>query len=170
MPCVSKRAFWAAIQSPNSASNAFLRAVRASLRPGDFFLIGADLVKPEPELLRAYDDPLGVTAAFNKNLLVRLNHELGATFDLDGFAHRAIWNGAESRIEMHLESLTAATVHVARAGLTLEFAAGERIWTESSYKYDPDAFRASLQTAGFRPAGQWIDTEGRFLLFLGQAH
>jgi len=147
----------------------FLRIVRASLRPGDFFLIGADLVKPERELLLAYDDPLGVTGAFNKNLLVRLNHELGATFDLDAFAHRAVWNAAEARIEMHLESLAAATVHVPRARLTLEFTAGERIWTESSYKYAPDTFRASLQSAGFRPAGQWIDTEGRFLLFLGQA-
>lgn len=150
-------------------SQAFLRAVRASLRPGDHFLIGADLVKPEPVLIHAYDDPLGVTAAFDKNLLVRLNIELGATFDLDAFAHRTVWNTAESRVEMHLESLVRQTVHIPRAGLTIDFAAGERIWTESSYKYEPDAFQLQLQSAGFRPAGQWIDADGRFLLFLGRA-
>lgn len=150
-------------------SDAFLAAVRASLRPGDHFLIGADLVKPEAQLSLAYADPLGVTAAFNKNLLVRLNHELGATFDLDGFAHRAIWNAAASRIEMHLESLAAARVEIPRADLTIDFAPGERIWTESSYKYQPDTFRAQLEAAGFRPAGQWRDHEGAFLLFLGRA-
>jgi L-histidine Nalpha-methyltransferase len=147
----------------------FLRATRASLQPGDHFLIGADLVKPEPQLLAAYDDPLGVTAAFNKNLLVRLNHELGATFELDTFAHRAVWNREPSRIEMHLESLRRQTVSVPKAGLSLTFEVGERIWTESSYKYDPAAFRSELENAGFRPAGQWIDSAGRFLLFLGRA-
>lgn len=150
-------------------SEAFLRAVRASLRPGDHLLIGADLVKPERVLLEAYDDPLGVTAAFNKNLLVRLNSELDATFRLDAFAHRAVWNPTASRIEMHLESLARQTVRIPRAALAIDFAAGERIWTESSYKYEPDAFRRQLQSAGFRPAGQWIDAEGRFLLFLGRA-
>lgn len=150
-------------------ARAFLRRVRASLRAGDYFLIGADLIKPEADLLVAYDDPLGVTAAFNKNLLVRLNQELDATFDLDAFVHRAVWNTGESRVEMHLESLRPQTVRVPRANLTLDFQAGERIWTESSYKYDPTAFRAELESAGFRPAGQWIDTPGRFLLFLGRA-
>ncbi len=148
---------------------AFLRAVRASLRVGDYFLIGADLVKPERELRLAYDDPLGVTAAFNRNLLVRLNHELDATFDLDAFAHRAVWNRAESRVEMHLESLREQTVRIERAALSIEFESGERIWTESSYKYEPTAFRAGLEAAGFRSAGQWIDAAGRFLLFLGRA-
>lgn len=151
------------------AGLAFLRAMRASLRPGDHVLVGADLVKPEAELLRAYDDPLGVTAAFNKNLLVRLNSELGATFDLDAFAHRAVWNGGESRVEMHLEALAPVRVQVPRAGLTLDFAAGERIWTESSYKYEPEAFAAQLHAAGFRTASRWIDEDGRFLLFLGRA-
>jgi L-histidine Nalpha-methyltransferase len=150
-------------------ARAFLRAVRESLRPGDYFLIGADLVKPERELLLAYDDPLGVTAAFNRNLLVRLNHDLGATFDLDNFVHRAIWNRVESRVEMHLESRVQQRVHVPRADLAIDFAPGERIWTESSYKYEPPALRAGLESAGFRPAGQWIDTQGRFLLFLGRA-
>jgi dimethylhistidine N-methyltransferase len=150
-------------------SQDFLRAVRASLRPGDYFLIGVDLVKPERDLQLAYDDPLGVTAAFNKNLLVRLNHELDATFDLDAFAHRGIWNAVESRVEMHLEAVKPTTARVARAGLTIDFAPGERIWTESSYKYEAQTFRADLQAAGFRPSGQWIDTEGRFLLFLGRA-
>jgi L-histidine Nalpha-methyltransferase len=150
-------------------SHAFLRAVRGSLRPGDHLLIGVDLVKPERVLLQAYDDPLGVTAAFDKNLLVRLNTELGATFDLEAFAHRAVWNAPASRVEMHLESLTRQTVRIPRAALTIDFAAGERIWTESSYKYEPEAFRRQLQSTGFRPAGQWIDPEGRFLLFLGRA-
>ncbi len=153
---------------PDGAA-AFLRAVRASLRPGDYFLIGADLVKPERELLLAYDDPLGVTAAFNRNLLVRLNHELDANFDLDAFAHRAVWNRAESRVEMHLESHKQQTVRILKAGLSIDFGAGERIWTESSYKYEPAAFRSGLESAGFRPAGQWTDTEGRFSLFLGRA-
>ena len=79
--------------------------------PGDALLLGADLVKPERELLLAYDDPLGVTAAFNRNLLVRINRELGADFDLDAFAHRAVWNAAESRVEMHLVSTRAARAH-----------------------------------------------------------
>lgn len=147
----------------------FLRATRASLRSGDCLLIGADLVKPERQLLQAYDDPLGVTAAFNKNLLVRLNHELGATFDLDGFTHVAVWNRVESRVEMHIESRRSQTVRVPAAGLSLDFEPGERIWTESSYKHDPVTFRAELESAGFLPAGEWIDAEGRFLLFLGRA-
>ena len=82
----------------------FLQSARAALLPGDAFLIGTDLVKPERELLLAYDDPLGVTAAFNRNLLVRVNRELGADFDLARFHHRAVWNADESRVEMHLVS------------------------------------------------------------------
>ena len=86
------------------AAHEFLRAIRGALAPGDALLLGADLVKPERDLQLAYDDPLGVTAAFNRNLLVRINRELGGTFDLDAFAHVAVWNPAHSRIEMHLES------------------------------------------------------------------
>src|SRR4029079_11989578 len=93
-------------------ADAFLRTIRAALHSVDFFLLGADLVKPSAQLERAYDDPLGVTAAFNRNLLVRINRELGGNFDLDAFAHRATWNSEASRIEMHLVSLKQQTVHI----------------------------------------------------------
>ncbi|MCA1585405.1 MAG: L-histidine N(alpha)-methyltransferase [Acidobacteria bacterium] len=147
-------------------AEAFLGSVRTSLRSGDTFLIGADLVKPEPMLLAAYDDPLGVTAAFDRNLLVRLNHELGANFDLAGFVHRAVWNAEQSRVEMHLESRCRQAVAIPRAQLNVTFEAGERIWTESSYKYEPVAFEAMLQRAGFAPGRRWIDPRSRFLLSL----
>lgn len=148
------------------AVQAFLASVRHSLRDGDTFLVGVDLVKPEPELLMAYDDPLGVTAAFNKNLLVRLNKELGATFDLALFQHRALWNVAHSRVEMHLESRVRQEVEVPRAQLTLTFERGERIWTERSYKYDVRAFETLLGRAGFVPITRWIDESSQFLLLL----
>jgi L-histidine N-alpha-methyltransferase len=90
----------------------FLRNIRANLGAGDALLLGADLVKPERDLLLAYDDPLGVTAAFNRNLLVRINRELGGDFDIDRFAHRAVWNAADSRVEMHLVADTAQQIHV----------------------------------------------------------
>jgi L-histidine N-alpha-methyltransferase len=147
-------------------AEAFLRSVRRSLQHGDALLLGADLVKPEAVLLAAYDDPLGITAAFNKNLLVRLNHELGGTFELDGFVHRAVWNAVESRVEMHLESRARQAVRVERSNLAFTLEAGERIWTESSYKYEPAAFEATLRRAGFTPAHRWIDEASRFLLLL----
>src|SRR4029077_17309411 len=115
----------------------FLRTIRRALRPDDALLIGADLLKPERDLLLAYDDPLGVTAAFNRNLLVRVNRELDGEFDLDAFAHRAFWNAAHSRVEMHLVSLRRQVVRVAAAEIELTLAKGESIWTESSYKYEP---------------------------------
>ena len=146
------------------AARALLAAIRAILRPGDFLLLGSDLVKPERELLLAYDDPLQVTAAFNRNVLRRINDELGATFDLQGFAHRAVWNAGESRVEMHLVSTRAQRVRIAACGLTLDFAAGEPIWTESSYKYDPAAIAADGIAAGFTTAVQWIDEAARFAL------
>jgi len=148
------------------AAHEFLCAIRNALAPGDKLLLGADLVKPEAELQLAYDDPLGVTAAFNRNLLVRINRELGGTFDLDGFAHVAIWNRAQSRIEMHLESRTDQRVTIARAGLSVPFARGERIWTESSYKYEPSQIDEMGLNAGFTTAEQWIDDEARFALTL----
>jgi dimethylhistidine N-methyltransferase len=153
------------------AAAEFLRAIRGALVPGDALLLGADLVKPEPELRLAYDDPLGVTAAFNRNLLVRLNRELGATFDLDAFAHVAAWNADERRVEMHLESLRPQTATVGRRDLgqrawKVEFGDGERIWTESSYKYEPDEIVAMGARAGFSAAEQWIDTDARFALTL----
>ena len=145
-------------------SRAFVGGVRSSLRPGDRFLLGADLVKPEAELVAAYDDPLGVTAAFNLNLLARLNRELGADFDLDRFAHRAVWNAAELRMEMHLESLQAQTVDVPGAGFSVDFAEGESIWTESSYKYRRDGLTALGAAAGLVVRGQWVDERDGFAL------
>lgn len=143
---------------------AFLRTIRRSLRRGDTFLLGADLVKPERELLLAYDDPLGVTAAFNRNLLVRLNGELDGDFDLDAFRHRTVWNPSHSRIEMHLVSQRRQRVRIARAQLDFEMAEGESIWTESSYKYTPEGIVALLGGCGFEVTAQWIDANDRFAL------
>jgi dimethylhistidine N-methyltransferase len=148
---------------------AFLSTVHAALRPGDTLLLGADLVKPEPQLQLAYDDPLGVTAAFNKNLLVRLNSELEADFDLDRFAHRAVWRAEASRIEMHLVSLGEQSVRLPGAHLAVTFADGETIWTESSYKYDPAGVEHLGHRAGFTRRAQWIDEPGRFALTLFSA-
>jgi L-histidine Nalpha-methyltransferase len=147
----------------------FLRAIRAALRRGDALLLGADLVKPERELLLAYDDPLGVTSAFNRNLLVRINRELGGDFDLDAFAHRAVWNADESRVEMHLVSRRRQRVRVPAAALDFEIDEGESIWTESSYKYRPEAILEMLMPAGFRFLDQWIDDDWGFALTLVEA-
>jgi L-histidine Nalpha-methyltransferase len=147
-------------------ASALLRDVRDAMRAGDTLLIGADLVKPEEQLQAAYDDPLGVTAAFNSNLLVRLNRELGADFDLERFAHDARWNQRAQRMEMHLVSLAAQRVEIPAAGLTIDFQAGETIWTESSYKYDAAAFADTLGQAGFSPVASWQDDAAGFLLTL----
>jgi len=148
---------------------ALLRHTRAALRPGDALLLGADLVKPESDLRLAYDDPLGLTAAFNKNLLQRLNTELGANAVLDRFAHRAVWNRAASRVEMHLVSLTAQDVVVPGAALRISLDEGETIWTESSYKYDPGELRRLVEPAAFVLRQQWIDEPARFALTLFEA-
>jgi len=145
---------------------ALLQNIRAALAPGDALLLGADLVKPERDLLLAYDDPLGVTAAFNRNLLVRINHELGGDFDVDAFHHRASWNAAESRVEMHLVAATPQAVHIPRAHLNVTFAAGEAIWTESSYKYMPEQLESMAASAGFVQGARWIDLQDRFALTL----
>jgi dimethylhistidine N-methyltransferase len=146
------------------ADRALLARIRQTLRPGDWLLLGGDLVKPEAELLLAYDDPLEVTAAFNRNLLRRINDELGGSFDLGAFAHRAAWNAPASRVEMHLVSRDRQTVHIAAARLDVAFEAGEYIWTESSYKYQPEGLIATGLNAGFSSAAQWIDPEARFAL------
>ena len=148
---------------------AFLGLMRRPLRPGDWLLLGADLIKPERDLLLAYDDPLGVTAAFNKNLLLRLNTELHADFELHRFAHRAVWNCDASRVEMHLVSLTPQEIAVEAAGLRFRLEEGETIWTESSYKYEPDGIRRLVQPAGFVQRQQWIDERSRFALTLFEA-
>lgn len=150
-------------------ATSFLETIRSSLRADDALVIGADLVKPERELILAYDDPLGVTAAFNKNLLVHLNRELGATFDISRFAHRALWNSAQSRVEMHLISDGRQSVEIPKAGVAFDLRAGESIWTESSYKYEIRNFEAMLRRAGFTPAQHWIDREGQFLLVAARA-
>jgi len=139
-------------------ADAFLLSVRAALGAGDALLLGADLVKPEHELLLAYDDPLGVTAAFNRNLLVRVNRELGGDFDVNGFAHRATWNRAASRVEMHLVSRRRQRVQVRASHADITFDAGESIWTESSYKYRIDDLAPMLGRAGFSVVGQWVDS------------
>ena len=151
------------------AAHEFLCAIRGALAPGDALLLGADLVKPESDLQLAYDDPLGVTAAFNRNLLVRINRELGGTFDLDAFTHAAVWNPAHSRIEMHLESRRDQRVTIDRAGVSIDFASGERIWTESSYKYEPLQIEEMGLNAGFVTREQWIDERARFALTFFEA-
>lgn len=145
-----------------------LRRVRTGLGDGDCFLLGVDLVKDRATLLAAYDDAEGVTAAFNRNLLVRLNRELDAEFDAESFAHRVVWNAAESRIEMHLVSRTAQRVRIAALDLTVEFGSGESIHTENSYKYKPGQAEALLGEAGFRAEKTWIDERGWFAVCLGR--
>jgi dimethylhistidine N-methyltransferase len=150
-------------------ARALLAEIRDSLRPPDALLLGVDLVKPERELRLAYDDPLGVTAAFNLNLLVRVNRELGADFDVGGWAHHVEWNAAASRVEMHLVAVGPQRVRIPAAELELEFAPGETIWTESSYKYTPADVDALLDGSGFRVAARWIDGADGFALTLAQA-
>jgi L-histidine N-alpha-methyltransferase len=148
------------------SAHAFLRHIRRCLRPGDALLLGVDLVKGERELLLAYDDPLGVTGAFNLNLLVRINRELGADFDPAGFAHRASWNTRESRMEMHLVSRRRQSVQIPASGVAVEFQEAETIWTESSYKYRPIDVVRMIERAGFEAAESWEDGAARFLVAL----
>lgn len=145
-----------------------LLGIRAGLEPGDTLLLGVDLRKGESTLLAAYDDAAGVTARFNLNLLARLNRELGADFDLGAFAHRAVWNRSESRIEMHLESLKAQRVRLASLGLEASFRAGERIHTENSYKYTMPMVREMLQLSGFSLDATWFDHRAWFALHLAR--
>jgi dimethylhistidine N-methyltransferase len=150
-------------------ADAFLRGVRAELDAGDALLVGTDLVKPEADLLMAYDDPLGVSAAFNRNLLVRINRELGADFEVGAFQYRALWNAAESRVEMHLVATSRQQVRIPAASLELSFAEGETIWTESSYKYRRDEVVQMLERAGFRRTIQWVNEAEGFALTLAEA-
>jgi L-histidine N-alpha-methyltransferase len=150
-------------------AESLIRSLRAALAASDRFLIGVDLVKPEADLLLAYDDPLGVTAAFNRNILVRLNRELDGDIDPHAFAHRAVWNAADSRVEMHLVSARRQRVHLERAGLQVDLDAGETVWTESSYKYSADEIVRLVERAGFHLEAQWIDAPDRFALTLFRA-
>ncbi len=146
---------------PEEAAD-FLAAVRSRLSPGDALLLGTDLVKPAAQMLLAYDDPAGVTAAFNLNLLGRINRELDGDFDLRQFEHVARYDGAAQRIEMHLRSRSDQVVTIGKAALVIEFAAGETIWTESSHKFRPEQIIALACAAGFRLERQWIDCEWPF--------
>lgn len=148
---------------------ALLREIRAVLRPGDGLLLGVDLKKPESILVPAYDDALGVTAAFNLNVLSRINQELGGGFDLGAFRHRARWNRELGRMEMHLESLREQTVPIRDPGLEVRFAAGETIHTESSYKLDPGQVAEMAAAGGFAVRRTWTDRGGKFASILLQA-
>jgi len=171
-------------------ARAILRKLRSQLQPGDALLLGTDLApdlpspsggprKPISTLLAAYNDPAGVTAAFNRNILVRLNRELAADFDLSRFTHRAYWNPTESRIEMHLISTRAQTVRLqqysvaaespARPSLMVHFAPGETIHTENSYKFTPSAIAALLAESCFTPTRTFLDPQNLFAVTLAEA-
>lgn len=140
----------------------FLAAVRACLRADDALLLGADLKKDSSTLLAAYDDPLGLTAAFNLNLLARINREFAADFDLRAFRHRVRYDDAAGRIEIYVESLRAQCVRIRELDLTVEFAEGEWTHTENSHKYDPPQLQSLAASAGFRLSRTWTDAAGRF--------
>ena len=147
-----------------AAATRFLELARATLGSGAFFLVGVDLRKDPRVLIPAYADASGVTAAFNRNILTRLNREAAADFDPEQFEHRAVWNDSQSRIEMHLVSPVAQTRQV--AGRAVRFAAGESIHTENSYKHSPESFAALVRSAGWQPARMWTDPAGLFSLHL----
>jgi L-histidine Nalpha-methyltransferase len=140
----------------------FLGQVRRILAPGDSLLLGTDLEKPPWQMLRAYDDELGVTAAFNLNLLARINRELEADFDLRQFAHEARINHEARSVEMHLRSKRSQIVSIPAAEIDVEFLEGETIWTESSHKYSVEEIYQMASDAGFRCETQWIDQEWPF--------
>jgi dimethylhistidine N-methyltransferase len=140
----------------------FLERVRSHLRPGDFFLIGADLVKDIDQMIAAYDDPIGVTAAFNLNLLSRMNRELGANFDARAFAHEVRWSDKDRRIEMHLVSRRAQRVFISCLESAFDFEEGETIWTESSHKFTEMELEKFAYAGGFQPVKIWVDSHWRF--------
>jgi len=144
------------------AEEKFLRQVRLTLQPGDALLLGTDMVKSIDQLLEAYDDPLGVTAAFDLNILARLNRELDANFVLKNFQHVARFNKSTGSVEMHLRSKREQTVIIPGAGLTVDFCEGETIWTESSHKYTSDEVCSVAKSGGFRCEAQWLDHEWLF--------
>ncbi len=130
--------------------------------PGDCLLLGTDLVKPASQLIPAYDDAAGVTAAFNLNLVARINRELEADFYLRHFRHEARYNEPERRIEMHLRSEIAQTVHIRAADFQVRFREGETIWTESSHKFGLAEIDRMAGEAGFQRVKQWVDAEWPF--------
>jgi L-histidine N-alpha-methyltransferase len=144
------------------AGERFLSEVRRILFPGDALLLGTDLVKPMRQLFAAYDDALGVTAAFNLNLLARINRELEANFDLTEFRHEARYNEQHQRVEMHLRSLCNQVVKIPGASCTVSFLKDETIWTESSHKYRAEDIASMSERNGFRCDSQWTDREWPF--------
>jgi dimethylhistidine N-methyltransferase len=155
----------------SGADRRFLQCVRDILIPGDCLLLGADLVKPLSQLITAYDDPAGVTAAFNLNILARINRELDADFNLRQFEHFARFNEATSSVEMHLRSRKRQTVTFPRAEFMVQFSEGESIWTESSHKYSAAELHTLADASGFTCQQQWIDQEWQFAenLFVASA-
>jgi L-histidine Nalpha-methyltransferase len=153
-------------------AHALLGQIRSTLAPGDTLLLGVDLVKEEALLCAAYNDAAGVTEAFNRNLLHRLNREIGATFRPDLFAHRAVWNSKRSRIEMHLESLLRQRITIPGLDhgqeVQIEFTRGETIHTENSYKYLPGETESMLASEGFAPLRTWTDEHGWFAVCLAR--
>lgn len=143
-----------------------LRALRAVLEPGDGFLLGADLKKDRLALEHAYDDATGVTAAFNRNVLGRINRELGGHFDLESFRHEATYNEVLFRVEISLVSERAQDVAIDGAGFVAHFAQGEPIHTESAYKFDADSIGEYARATGYEVTGSWTDSGRRFADFL----
>lgn len=142
----------------------FLGELKVRLGEGASLIIGADLVKDAKTLVAAYDDARGVTAAFNLNLLARANREIAADFDLGNFSHRAVWNASDSRMEMHLVSKTARSVHI--AGRAFAFAEGESLHTENSYKFTRSGFEALAASAGWRFGRSWVSPPPEFAVFV----
>jgi L-histidine N-alpha-methyltransferase len=140
----------------------FLSSIRQWMKPGDGLLLGTDLVKPLDRLLAAYDDHAGVTAAFNLNLLSRINRELDANFNLRHFHHEARYHAEEQRVEMHLRSRAQQTVRIGKAQMCVEFAAGETILTEVCHKFRANQIAGLARAAGFRLERQWVDDEWGF--------
>jgi L-histidine Nalpha-methyltransferase len=149
-------------------SRTILRNIGSQLRNGDALVLGTDLVKEESTLIAAYDDDEGVTAAFNLNVLNRLNNELGADFDPAGFRHRARWNPVASRIEMHLECTRDQFVQIASAELELHFRKGETIHTENSYKFTENTLAALLSDSGFKIESTWKDGQNWYAVTLSR--
>lgn len=143
-------------------AEAFLRELRQALRPGDALLLGTDLQMSEARLFAAYDDPLGLSAAFNLNALARINRELDADFELAAFRHTVRWNREARRVEMHLESVRDQIVRIRGLALTLPLERGETIWTESSHKFDAGELRSLAERTGFVCGSQWLDDEWPF--------
>lgn len=152
-----------------AAASALLKRLRRRLKAGDWLLLGVDHLKDRTTLLRAYNDGAGVTAEFNRNVLARINAELGATFRPRLFRHRAMWNDRECRVEMHLESLVAQEVGIPALDLHVAFRRGESIHTENSYKFTPESATGLLERAGFATRRDWTDARRWFGVYLAEA-